>query len=129
MVKGKINANIRCYHLMPAPGVEAVCGPEVSLDPSSSWMGMSREQKYLEMNQSEVSTILDQPITVEYNSPEDVLGEGSCAGVEASCSLKAESLGHLAHHHLLTQLVLEAAPGLALEGGEVMLQRRLLGHV
>ena len=85
---------------MPAPGVEAVCGPEVSLDPSSSWMGMSREQKYLEMNQSEVSNILDQPITVEYNSPEDILGEGSCTRVEASCSLKAESLGHLTHHHL-----------------------------
>ena len=49
---------------MPVPGVEAVCGPEVSLEPSSSWMGMSREQKYLIFNQSGVSDIMNKPIIV-----------------------------------------------------------------
>ena len=44
---------------MPVPGVEAVCGPVVSLEPSSSWIGMSREQKYLVMNQSKVSIVMD----------------------------------------------------------------------
>ena len=56
---------------MPGPGVEAVCGPEVSLDPSSSWMGMSREQKYLMINQSEA--IIVSQTESSNNLPEDVL--------------------------------------------------------
>ena len=63
-----------CIYLMPEPGVEAVCGPEVSLDPSSSWMGMSREQKYLMMNQSEASNVMDHSQSeASIDSPEDIL--------------------------------------------------------